>query len=81
MSDTPVQVSPNGDLFDENGHLVKFKPTKAVIGGILGFLSMVTTGLTAIYTESPSLIITNLVIGSAATVLGIFLPSNGVARR
>lgn len=76
----PIKVAPNGELFDNDGNLVKFKPTKAVIGGALGFISMVTTGLTAVYTDSPALIITNIVIGSAATVLGIFLPSNGVAR-
>lgn len=78
---TPISgVAPNGELFDANGDLVKLKPTKAVIGGALGFVSMVTTGLTAVYTDSPALIIVNIVVGSAATVLGIFLPTNAVAR-
>lgn len=81
MADTtPVEVAPNGELFDANGNLVQFKPTKAVIGGILGFVSIVTTGLTATYADSPALTITNIIVGAAATVLGIFLPSNGVKR-
>lgn len=81
MSDTsPVEIATTGELFDNQGHLVQLKPTKAVIGGALGFISMVTTGLTAIYTENPVLIIINIVVGSAATVLGIFLPTNGVKR-
>jgi len=75
-----AEIAANGELFDQNGQLVPFKPTKAVIGGALGFVSMVTTGLTAIYTESPVLIIVNIVVGSAATVLGIFLPTNAVAK-
>lgn len=83
MSDTnatPIEVAPNGELFDANGNLVKFKPTKAVIGGTLGFISIVTTGLTATYADNATLTIINIVVGAAATVLGIFLPSNGVSR-
>lgn len=75
-----VEVAPNGDLFDRSGNLVPLKPTKAVIGGVLGFASMLTTGLTAVYTDSPILVIVNIVVGSAATVLGIYLPSNGLSK-
>lgn len=76
----PVAVNPNGELFNKQGDLVKFKPTKAVIGGVLGLVSMISTGLTAVYSDNPALVIVNIVVGSLATVLGIYLPSNAVKR-
>jgi hypothetical protein len=71
-----ARISADGQLFDEQGNLVPLKPTKAVFGGILGFASMTVTGLLGIYTDSVPLTILGIVIGSAATVLGIFLPAN-----
>ena len=79
MSDptnVPEGTPLNGPLFDAEGNLVKFKPTKAVIGGIIGFISLVATALSAIYTDNVVLTVILIVVGSLGTTLGIYQPAN-----
>lgn len=83
MSDVS-HVNQNGELFDKDGNLVKLKPTKAVFGGVIGFLSLTATGLSATVPEDSTtagvLTVISIVVGAAATVLGIYIPANKIAR-
>lgn len=71
-----ARINSEGQLFDADGNLVPFKPTKAVIGGGIGFLSLTITGLLGVFTDSVPLTVLGIIVGSAATVFGIFVPTN-----